>query len=123
MLSFSFYPQAGEPIIIDVSEVHYEKLAHAGLGHIVRSASYEIIVEEDKYEIEAIKLNFYNRRSILNLLESERHNELKALFNDAKDSEDIFTIPGNVERLIYVKLLTVLYVRIIVETCAFFSYE
>ena len=123
MLSFSFYPQTGEPTILDVSEVHYEQLAHAGLGRVVQSASYEIIIEEDKYEIDAIELNFDNRRAILNLLEAERHKELKDAFKDVQDANDIFVLSENVEKLRYVMLLTDLCEKIKDNFYIFFSYE
>lgn len=123
MLSFSFYRKTGEPTILDVSEVHYEQLAHAGLGRIAQSASYEIIIEEDKYEIDAIKLNFDNRRAILNLLEVERHKELKDVFKDVQDVKDIFVPSKNVEKLRYVKLLTDLCEKIKDNSYVFFSYE
>lgn len=123
MLSFSFYPQTGEPIILDVSEIHYEKLAHAGLGRVVQIASYEIVIEEDKYEINAIKLNFDNRRTILNLLETEQHNELEAIFKDVNDVKEIFQFPENIEKMEYVKLLTNLCEKVKDNSYIFFSYE
>jgi len=119
MLNFTFYQKQGNPIIMDVLEDYYERLANSGLAKQVLYSDYKIKVEEEEYDILAVKLDFDNRDRILKILEVERQKELKKFFAQINNP----TIKEIRENLDFVKFLTDMYERIKDEESLYFSYE
>lgn len=115
MLNLSVYPKNEEPIVLDISENYYEKLAHTGIGNIGQYKSYKMSVDGESYEIDAVKLDFETRRKLLDILEEERHKELVNIFNKSSKISD--------KELDYVRLLTSLYEMIRSEQNIYFSCE
>lgn len=119
MLDLVYYTK-NSSISLDVSDMIYEKLANIGLDKIVNYLDYKIKIDDEEYEINAVKLNSKNRRKFLFLLDEEKQKELEKIF-DLMDNSP--TIKEFREISDYLKILTKLYKMFKDKNNIYFSYE
>lgn len=120
MLDVIYYTRENKSIDVKISDIIYEKLGTIGLDKIVDYLEYKVIVENDEYNINAVKLNYDNRLRLLSLLEKERQEELEKIFNSIDENPTIKEIR---EKFKYLKILTTLYKLFKDENNIYFSYE
>jgi len=121
MLELTFYKKENnEPDIIEVSEKCYERLAKVGFDKEVEYKNIELLIEDEKYEINATVLNKDNIKILLSLIEKERHKELKEAFQKMDNKP---TIKEMRESCQYVKELTEIYESLTLDVYQYFSYD
>jgi len=120
MLELTFFDVSNEPQVVSISERCYKRLAEIGFSKKVKYKEFPLIIEEEEYDITAVKLTEDNRNTLLNLIEVERQSELELLFNKMDEKPTIKEIRDS---FMYIKELTVVYKHMKLDSNMYFSYE
>lgn len=120
MLELTFFDGENEPEVISVSQHCYKRLSEIGFAKNVEYKDITLTIEEEDYNICAVKLTKKNRKVLLDLIECERHKELEKVFDNMDDNP---TIKEMRESMFYIKELTKVYKHLKVESNRYFSYE
>lgn len=81
MLSFTYYSIDNDIVSIDVSEDVYERLYNAGISKVVKYNDIEMNIDNEKYNVYAVKLDFDNRELLNRIIKKEIENELEIMFS------------------------------------------
>lgn len=121
MLELTFYKKRNnEPEIIEISEKCYELLADIGFSKKVTYKNIKLNIEDEEYDVNVTELNEENRKILLELIENERHKELKNIFQKLDNNPTIKEVRENYQE---VKELTEVYEFFKLDFYQYFSYE
>ena len=81
MLSFTYYSIDNDIGSIDLSEDVYERLYNAGISKVVKYNDIEMNIDNEKYNVYAVKLDFDNRELLNRIIKKEIENELEIMFS------------------------------------------
>lgn len=119
MLELTFFKK-NEVETLPVSEHCYERLAKIGFSKKVKYKDNHFTIEEEEYSNLSVKLTKKNRKTLLELVECERQEELEKIFDCMNENPTIKEIR---EHFSYIKELTIVYKQLKLKSNLYFAYE